>query len=61
MLTLHPQYIKDTADKQLVVLPANEYNNLINELEELDDIKLYDEAKKRKQIFVDVDIAFNQI
>ena len=61
MLTLHPQYIKDTAGKQLVVLPANEYNNLINELEELDDIKLYDEAKKRKQIFVDVDIAFNQI
>lgn len=46
MLTLHPQYIKDTAGKSLVVLPQNEFDILLEELEELEDIRLYDEAKK---------------
>jgi len=47
MLDLHPQYIKDTnGEKSLVVLPAIEFETLIEELEELQDIKLYDEAKK---------------
>ncbi|MBK9107236.1 MAG: hypothetical protein IPM92_02350 [Saprospiraceae bacterium] len=46
MLTLHPQYIKDTAGKNLVILPQNEFDVLLEELEELEDIKLYDEAKK---------------
>lgn len=40
MLTVHPQYSKDTnGNPSLVVLPTEE-------LEELDDIRLYDEAKK---------------
>ena len=46
MLTLHPQYIKDTAGKGLVILPQNEFDILLEELEELEDIRLYDEAKK---------------
>lgn len=46
MLTLHPQYIKDTAGKSLVILPQNEFDTLLAELEELEDIRLYDEAKK---------------
>ncbi len=47
MLDLHPQYIKDTnGEKSLVVLPAIEFETLMEELEELQDIKLYDEAKK---------------
>ena len=45
MLTLHPQYIKDTAGKNLVVLPQNEFDYLIEELEDIEDINLYDEAK----------------
>jgi PHD/YefM family antitoxin component YafN of YafNO toxin-antitoxin module len=61
MITLNPQYIKDTAGKKLVVLPAKEYNHIIEELEELEDIKRYDAAKKRKQVFVDADTAFKQI
>ena len=44
MLTIHPQYIKDAnGEKSLVVLPAKEFDLL---MEELEDIKLYDEAKK---------------
>ena len=46
MLTLHPQYIKDTAGKSLVVLSQTEFDTLMEELEELEDIRLYDEAKK---------------
>ncbi|MFO0322631.1 MAG: hypothetical protein ACK504_09420 [Bacteroidota bacterium] len=47
MLTVHPQYIKDTnGNRSLVILPAKEFDTLMEELEELEDIKLYDEAKK---------------
>ncbi|MDZ7934297.1 MAG: hypothetical protein U5M51_04895 [Emticicia sp.] len=46
MIAIHPQYITDTAGKKLVVLPLNEFDILMNELEELEDIKLYDQAKK---------------
>ena len=46
MLTLHPQYIKDSSgNKSLVVLPAKEFEKLMKEFEESEDIKLYDEAK----------------
>lgn len=46
MLTVHPQYITDTAGQQLVVLPVAEFNSMIDELEELEDVRLYDDAKK---------------
>ncbi len=46
MLTVHPQYNKDTTGKSLVILPQNEFDTLMEELEELEDIQLYDEAKK---------------
>ena len=48
MLTVHPQYIKDAnGHKSLVILPAKEFDTIMEELEELEDIKLYDEAKKK--------------
>ena len=46
MLTVHPQYITDTAGKTLVILPVSEFNTIMEELEELEDIRLFDEAKK---------------
>lgn len=61
MITLSPQYIKDTAGKKLVVLPAKQFDSIMEELEDLEDIKRYDAAKKRKQSFVDADTAFKQI
>ncbi|WP_419803237.1 hypothetical protein [Mucilaginibacter sp.] len=46
MLDLHPQYIKDAnGEKSLVVLSAKEFKTIIEELEDLEDVKLYDEAK----------------
>ena len=47
MVDVHPQYIKDTkGNKSLVVLSVQEFESLMEELEELEDIRLYDEAKK---------------
>ncbi len=46
MITIHPQYIKDTAGKNLVILPQKEFDILMEELEDIEDIKLYDIAKK---------------
>jgi len=61
MITINPQYIKDTAGKKLVVLPAKEFYTILEELEDLEDINRYDAAKKRNQVFVDADTAFKQI
>jgi PHD/YefM family antitoxin component YafN of YafNO toxin-antitoxin module len=62
MLDIHPQYINDAeGNKSLVVLPAAEFETIMEELEELEDIRLYDEAKKREQVFVDAESAFKQI
>lgn len=46
MIDIHPQYITDTAGQKLVILPVHEYDTLLKEVEELEDIRLYDEAKK---------------
>lgn len=46
MLTISPQFIKDTAGKRMVILPEKDFEMLLEELDELDDIQLYDRAKK---------------
>jgi PHD/YefM family antitoxin component YafN of YafNO toxin-antitoxin module len=47
MISIHPQYIKDiNGKKSLVILPAKEFASIIEGLEMLEDIKIYDEAKK---------------
>ena len=47
MGALKQQFITDNQGKNIaVLLPIKEYNKLIDELEELEDIKLYDKAKE---------------
>jgi len=46
MTILHPQFIKDTAGENLVVLPQEDFELLLEELEDLKDVRLYDEASK---------------
>ena len=47
MLTINPQYLKDAdGNKSLVVLPVKEFENIMEELEDLEDIRLYDKAKE---------------
>ena len=46
----------------MVVLPQNEFDILLEELEELEDIRLYDEAKKNDSgERISMDDAFNLI
>jgi PHD/YefM family antitoxin component YafN of YafNO toxin-antitoxin module len=48
MLSVHPQYIKDAdGNKSLVILQVKEFDAIMEQLEELEDIKLYDESKKQ--------------
>lgn len=62
MLTVNPQYITDDAGKKLsVVLSIAEFNSLMEELDELDDIRLYDDAKKRNEPSIPIEDAFKMI
>jgi hypothetical protein len=46
MISVHPQYIKDNnGKKSFVILPAKEFDALLENMEELEDIRLYDQAK----------------
>lgn len=46
MLTLNPQFIKDSkGEKSLVVLSAKEFESVMDELDAIEDVRLYDEAK----------------
>ncbi|MFN8276833.1 MAG: hypothetical protein U0T84_05080 [Chitinophagales bacterium] len=57
-----PKYITNRAGKKIsVVLPIKDFNAIMEELEELDDIRRYDKAKKSKEKAVPVDDAFRQI
>jgi len=49
MLRVDPKYITDSTGKKVsVVISMKEFNAILEQLGELDDIKLYDEAKKIK-------------
>ena len=42
-----PQYITNLSGKKIsVILPIKDYEYMLEELEEQEDIRLYDEAKK---------------
>ena len=61
MTTIHPQYITDTAGKKMVILSQKEFDKIIEELEELEDIRLYDEAKASGESSIPIDEAFKII
>ena len=47
MAVINPKYITDSKGKKIsVVLPIKDFKAMLEELEELEDIKLYDKAKK---------------
>lgn len=62
MITVQPQFITDKKGKKIsAVLPIKVFNAIIEELEELEDIKLYDRAKKSKESSLPIDDAFKMI
>lgn len=47
MISLHPQFIKDKKGKNShVILSNKEFEALIEHLEDMEDVRLYDEAKR---------------
>ena len=62
MTTIHPQFITDAEGKRLsVVLGIQEFENMLEELEELEDIRSYDDAKTDKDPSIPIDEAFKMI
>lgn len=58
----NPQFITNKKGKRLsVVLSIKDYEQMLADLEELQDIRLYDEAKKSKDSSVPADKAFKLV
>lgn len=62
MLADKPTYITDKKGKRIsVIIPIEEYERILNELEELEDVRLYDAAKKSNEPSLPIGEAFKQI
>ncbi|MDP4189198.1 MAG: hypothetical protein Q8907_14500 [Bacteroidota bacterium] len=56
------QYITDTTGKKVsVIIPIRDYEKILEELEELEDIKAYDRAKARKSEPIPFEQAVKEI
>ncbi|WP_089730074.1 hypothetical protein [Candidatus Thiosymbion oneisti] len=62
MIELHPDYIVDEdLNRRAVILPYSEWENIIEEMEELDDIRAYDEAKTKANETIPFEQAVKEI
>ena len=43
----HPQYIETPGGEDMVILPRKEYEQLCGAVEEADDVRIYDAARRR--------------
>jgi oligoendopeptidase F len=56
------QFITNDSGKKLaVILPISRYRKMIEDIEELEDIRAYDEAKKDNEPSISIDEAFEMI
>ena len=47
-MNVHPEYIVDeNSNKKSVVIPLAEWKEIVEEIEELEDIRAYDRAKQQ--------------
>jgi hypothetical protein len=62
MITVHEEYLVDEAgNRKAVVLPLAVWQQIKEELEELDDIRAYDEAKAQPSEPVPFEDAMREI
>ncbi|RAI85733.1 hypothetical protein [Algoriphagus yeomjeoni] len=62
MLTIDPKYITDRTGKKIsVVLPIKDFEAMMEQLDDIEDVRLYDEAKKSKDPSVPIEDAFEMI
>lgn len=59
--TMKTQFvIDDHGEKLAVILPIKKYYKMLDELEEMEDIRLYDEVKARREETIPFDAYLNQ-
>ena len=59
---INPQFIIDNTGKKIsVVLPMKDFRTIMEELDELEDVRLYDDAKKSDEPSIPIDMAFKMI
>jgi hypothetical protein len=62
MVTLHPEYVVDEQQRRkAVLLSVDEWDQIVDELEELDDIRAFDAAKAGPQESVPFEQAVREI
>jgi hypothetical protein len=62
MLTVHPEFVVDEYQKRkAVLLPYDEWQKIVEEMEELDDIRAYYERKAQPSDSVPFDTAVKEI
>ena len=59
MLTVNPQYITDhTGKKVSAIISMEEFKIIMEELDDLEDLRLYDAAKMSNEPSIPIDEAF---
>jgi hypothetical protein len=62
MITLHPEYIVDEQQRRkAVLLPLAEWDRILEDLEDLDDIRAFDSAKAGSQETIPFEQAVREI
>ncbi len=62
MIELHEQYLVDEeGNRKAVVVPISEWEQLLELLEEVDDIRAFDEAKRRASESTPFEAAVSEI
>ena len=62
MLAIQPQYITNNSGKKIsVILPIKNFKSIMDALDELEDIRLYDASKKSNELSTPIDEAFRII
>ncbi|MFL0684705.1 MAG: hypothetical protein ACJLTB_16045 [Algoriphagus aquaeductus] len=62
MLIINPKYITDHAGNKIsVVISLKEFEAMVEKIEELEDIKLYDQVKNSDESSLPIDEAYEMI
>lgn len=59
MLTINPKYITDQAGNKIsVVISVTEFESIMEKLEEIEDVQLYDKVKQSDEPSIPIDKTF---
>ncbi len=62
MTAIHPQFITDIKGKKVsAIIPIKEYERIIEEIEDLEDIILYDQSKNDNEPAISKSTAIQMI